>query len=101
MSFTVLADAYLLKAVLECSILKVSKWKVEHPSDTEDETLVGLSSEDEAEDLAVIPRVARQRSGGPAVVSGSPVHHPAAADDEVLVKKRALKWVKQQVSALL
>ena len=71
-----------------------------HPSDTEDETLVGLSSEDEAEGLAALPRVARQRSSGPAVVPGSPVCHPAA-EDEVLVKKRALKWVKQQVSALL
>ena len=59
MSFTVLADANLLKLVLECSILKVSKWKVEHPSDTEDETLVGLSSEDEAEGLAAVPGVAR------------------------------------------
>ena len=59
MSFTVLADVNLLKSVLECSILKVSRWKVEHPSDTEDETLVGLSSEDEAEGLDAIPRVAR------------------------------------------
>ena len=82
-------------------MLKVSRWKVEHPSDTEDETMVGLSSEDEAEGLEAIPGVARRRSGGPAVVTGSPVHHPAADDDEVLVKKRALKWVKQQVSALL
>ena len=86
--------------MLECSISKVSRWKVEHPSDTEDETLVRLSSEDEAEGLDAIPGVARWRSGGPAVVPGSPVHHPAA-EDEVLVKKRALKWVKQQVLALL
>ena len=35
------------------------------------------------------------------MVPRSPVHHPTAAADEVLVKKRALKWVKQQVSALL
>ena len=59
MSFTVLADVNLVKSVLECSLLKVSRWKVEHPSDTEDETLVGLSSEDEAEGLDAIPGVAR------------------------------------------
>ena len=59
MSFTVLADANLLKSVLECSVLKVSRWKVEYPSDTEDETLVWLSSEDEAEGLDAIPGVAR------------------------------------------
>ena len=90
MSFTVLADADLLKSVLECSIIKVSSWKVGHPSDTEDETLVGLSSEDEAEGLVALPGVARQRSSGPAVVPGSPVHHPAA-EDEVLVKKRSIE----------
>ena len=55
----VLANANLLKLVLECSILKVSRWKVEHPSDTEDETLVRLSSEDEAEGLDAVPGVAR------------------------------------------
>ena len=41
--------------------------------------------------------------GGPVAqlwFQGSTVHHPAA-EDEVLVKKRALKWVKQQVLALL
>ena len=66
--------------MLECSALKVSSWKVGHPSDTEDETLVGLSSEDEAEGLVALPGVARWRSSGPAVVPGSTVHHPAAED---------------------
>ena len=80
-------------------MLKVSRWKVDHHSDTEDDEVVGLSSEDEAEDLPAAPRVARCRSGGAAPV---PVPlEPRLAEDEVVVKKRALKWVKQQVSALL
>ena len=91
--------------MLECSELVTSLWKHGHPSDTEEDPAVGLSSEDEAAGLEPEPRVARHRFGGPASV-GAPapieVHlkvHPAG--DEVLVKKRALKWVKQQVSALL
>ena len=81
----------------------VSMWKVDHPSHTEDDITVGLSSEDETEGLAASPRVARCSFGEPAA---APTEVPAPskpcpAEDEVLVKKRALKWVKQQVSALL
>ena len=96
---SVLANEDLLKSVLECSALQVSHWKVDHPSDTEEDVTVGLSSKDEAEGLEPIPRVARYRSGGhvPMLLES----HPVAEADEVLVKKRALKWVKQQVSALL
>ena len=45
--------------------------------------------------------MARQGSGDPAEVPADvPLElHPAG--DDVVVKKRALKWVKQQVSALL
>ena len=43
----VIADSSLLKSVLECSRLMASNWKDQHPSDTEDEVAVGLSSEDE------------------------------------------------------
>ena len=59
--------------------------------------MVRLSSQDEAEGLATIPRVAKQGSGGPTAV----LVEPCPAGDVVVVKKRALKWVKQQVSALL
>ena len=80
-------------------MLKVSRWKVDHHSDTEDDKVVGLSSEDEAEGLPAATRLARCRFGGPAPV---PVPlEPCLAEDEVVVKKRALKWVKQQVLALL
>ena len=37
LSFSVKADRALLKSVWECSEIKVSGWKIQHPSDTEDE----------------------------------------------------------------
>ena len=84
--------------------LKVSQWKVQHPSDTEDKQAIGLTSEDEAESLEAAPGVARCHFGGPPIPEAQPApalpeHCPA--DDEVVVKKRALKCVKQQVLALL
>ena len=67
--------------------------------------MVRLLSEDKVEGLATIPKVARQGSRGPAAVPAEvPVAvlaDPHPAGDKVVVKKRALKWVKQQVSALL
>ena len=59
---SVLADEDLLKSVLECLDLVVSSWKRDHPSDTKDNVLVGLSSEDKAEGLATQPGVARKGS---------------------------------------
>ena len=102
--FSVKADSNLLKMVWECSDLKVSQWKIQHPSDTEDEHTVGLTSEDEAEGLEAAPGVTRHSFGGPPIPEAQPAlvlpqHHPA--DDEVVMKKRALKHVKQQVLALL
>ena len=75
-----------------------------HPSDTEDDHAVGLSSEDEAEGLESTPGVSRHSFGGPPTLEAQPAPVPPqlqAAEDEVVVKKRALKRVKQQVSALL
>ena len=102
--FSVKADDNLLKSVWECSSLKVSRWKVQHPSDTEDEQAVGLTSKDEAESLEAAPGVARHHFGGSPVPEVQPApalpeHRPA--DDEVVVKKRAWKHVKQQVLVLL
>ena len=82
-------------------MLKVSRWKVDHHNDTEDDRIVGLSSEDKAEDLPATPGVARCRFGGPAPVPVLVPPEPHLTEDKVVVKKRALKWVKQQVSALL
>ena len=75
----------------------------DHPSDTEEDIAVGLSSEDKAEGLAASPGVARCSFGGPAAAPTEvpTLLEPCPAEDEVLVKKRALKQVKQQVSALL
>ena len=90
--------------MLECSELVTSLWKHGHPSDTEEDPAVDLSSEDEAAGLAPDPGVARHRFGDPAS-AGAPapieVSEVCPTGDEVLVKKRALKWVKQQVSPLL
>ena len=104
---SVLANSDLLKLVLECSELVTSLWRCGHPSDTEEDPAVGLSNEDEAAGLGPESRVARHSFEGPASagapapaeVPTTPKVHPTG--DEVLVKKRALKWVKQQVSALL
>ena len=61
---------------------------------------------DEAAGLEPEPGVARHRFGGPALVGApAPAEVPAearpAGADEVVVKKRVLKWVKQQVSTIL
>ena len=58
-SLSVLADHDNLKSILKCSQLMMSKWKHDHPSDTEDETLVGLMSKDEAEGMDWCEGVAR------------------------------------------
>ena len=98
------ADRDLLKSVWECTELKASPWKILHPSDTEDEPNVGISSEDEAEGMEAAPGVARRGSGWPAVPEPQPALAPALLQvtaDEVVVKMRALKRMKQQVLALL
>ena len=101
-SFSVLANHDNIKSVLECSTLSISKWKHNHPSDTKDETLVGLMSEDEAEGMGWCEGVARQ---GWVMQGPEPESRPEATaaptGGEVLIKKRALLWVKQQVSTLM
>ena len=76
---------------------------MDHPSDTEDDITVGLSREDKAEGLAASPGVARHSFGGPATALTevpAPLE-PCPTEDEVLVKKRAIKQVKQHISVLL
>ena len=78
----------------------VSWYRQEHPSDMEDEGDVGLSSEDETEGLdpeaGVAQRGQAARGGPPQGATPTPV-----GEGEVVVKKQALKRMKQQVSALL
>ena len=65
---------------------------------------VGISSEDEAEGMEATPGVTRRGSGRPAAPEPQPAPAPAPLQvtaDEVVVKKRALKRMKQQVLALL
>ena len=48
------ADEDLEKYVLETSKLCCTMFKLKSPADTEDEALVGISSEDEAEDMDLV-----------------------------------------------
>ena len=93
-------DADNIKDVLEVLELMVTWWKDAHPSDTEDEVNVGLTSEDEAEGLdpeaGVAWRGRAARGGPPQGATPTPV-----GEGEVVVKKWALKRMKQQVLALL
>ena len=54
----VCADEDLEKYMLETSKLCCTMFKCKCPADTEDEALVGISSEDEAEDLDLDPFIA-------------------------------------------
>ena len=85
-----------MKSVLETSRLLTSPYKAEHPSDTEDGLNVGLSSEDEAEGLPTDPGRAHRDT-----VTGPSLAPKPTEGAEVVVKRRALRRVKQQVSALL
>ena len=96
--------------------------------DTEDETLVGISSEDEAEDLDLDPSIAHQAvrwsvpvpsagtSAAPSAGAGSAATVSTAATastgtstdvpqgpvpDEVVGKKSALLTMKRQVATLI
>ena len=86
------ADRNLLKSVWECSNIKLSRWRILHPSDTEDERNVGISSEDKAEGLEDAAGVARCGLGVPTALEAQPAPAPAqvqVAADEVVIKKRA------------
>ena len=84
------------------------------PADTEDEALVGISSEDEAEDmdldLAIAHRAVRQAPilivGTSGVLSAKVMSMPAATGpvpgpEEVIMKKAALVTVQKQMAALV
>ena len=97
-SISVVADADNVKDMLEVSGLMITWWKEAHPSDTEDEVNMGLTSEDEVEGMDQQPGIACR---GGAVCEPQQGAAAAAGKGEVVVKKRALKHVKQQVMALL
>ena len=54
------ADEDLEKYVLETLKLCCTMFKLKCPADTEDEALVGISSEDEAEDMDLDPAITRR-----------------------------------------
>ena len=88
-------------------------FKCKCPADTEDEALVGISSEDEAEDLDLDPAITHWvvRQGAPAPIAGtsgvlSAEERLTAAvtgptPEEVIVKKAALVTVQKQMAALV
>ena len=90
-------------------------FKYKCPADTEDEALVGISSEDEAEDLDLDPAIAHWtvRQGAPAPIVGTSavpsaeVRSAAAVagltpgPEEVIMKKAALVTMQKQMATLV
>ena len=99
-SISVVTDAANVKNVLEVSELMVMWWKDAHPTKPQDEVNVGLTSEYEAEGMVQQPGIAQrgQAAGGGPPWGATPT---LVGEGGVVVKKRALKRMKQQVSALL
>ena len=108
------ADEDLEKYVLETSKLCYTMFKLKCPADTEDEALVGISSEDEAEDmdldLTITHQAVRQApvlivgtSGVllAEVISMAAATGPVPGPEEVIMKKAALVTVQKQMAALV
>ena len=103
------ADRNLIKDVLTCRPLVESIYKSRHADDTDDPDAVGLSSEDEAEDLGEVLGVSR-RLPKPAP-SSSPRQHepesqeagpdPSPKDDTIKVPKKDLKRAQNIIKDML
>ena len=111
---SVCADEDLEKYVLETSKLCCTMFKLKCPADTEDEALVGISSEDEAEDLDLDPAIthwAVRQAPAPIVgtsgvlsaeaMSMAAATGPIPGPEEVIMKKAALVTVQKQMAALV
>ena len=111
---SVCSDEDLEKYLLETLKLCCTMFKLKCPADTEDEALVGISSEDEAEDmdldLAIAHRTVRQAPApivGTSEVLSAEVRSMAAATglipgpEEVIMKKAVLVTVQKQMAALV
>ena len=108
------ADEDLEKYVLETLKLCCTMFKLKCPADTEDEALVGISSEDEAEDLDLDPAIthwAVRQAPAPIVgtsgvlsaeaMSMAAATGPIPGPEEVIMKKAALVTVQKQMAALV
>ena len=107
------ADEDLEKYVLETLKLCCTMFKLKCPADTEDEALVGISSEDEAEDmdldLVITRRAVRQAPvlivGTSGVLSAEVMSMAAATGPvpgpEEVIMKAALVTVQKQMAALV
>ena len=100
--------------MLETSKLCCTMFKLKCPADTEDEALVGISSEDEAEDMDLDPAITRWAvrqapvlivgtSGvlSAEVMSMAAATGPVPGPKEVIVRKAALVTVQKQMAALV
>ena len=104
------ADRDLVKDVLTCCPLVVSVYKGRHPDDTDDPEAVGLSSEDEAEDMGEVLGVSRRlpvpvppssslrqpESEGHEAEPG-----PSPEDDTIKVPKKDLKRAQNIIKDML
>ena len=103
------ADEDLEKYVLETLKLCCTVFKLKCPADTEDEALVGISSEDEAEDMDLDPAITHQAVrqapvlivGTSGVLSVEMMSIPIPGPEEVIMKKAALVTVHKQMAALV
>ena len=108
--FPVKADRNLIKDVLTCRLLVESIYKSRHPDDMDDPEAIGLSSEDEAEDLEEVLGVSR-RLPKPTPPSPSPRQHeldsheagpdPVPEDDTIKVPKKDLKRAQNILKDML
>ena len=111
---SVRADEDLEKYVLETSKLCCKMFKLKCPADTEDEALVGISSEDEADDMDLDPAITHQavRQAPVLIVGTSGVLStevmlmaaatgPIPGPEKVIMKKAALVTVQKQMAALV
>ena len=101
------ADRDLVKDVLTCCPLVESVYKGRHPDDTDDPEAVGLSSEDEAEDMGEVLGVSR-RLPVPVPPSSSlrqPESEgepgPSPEDDTIKVPKKDLKRAQNIIKDML
>ena len=104
------ADRSLIKDVLTCHPLVESIYKSRHPDDTDDAKAVGLSSEDEAEDMGEVLGVSRWLPK-PAPPSSSPRQHepesheaspdPVPEGNIIKVPKKDLKRAQNIIKDML
>ena len=100
--FTVTLDDENEKVVLDVQDIRYSRHKDVHPDDSDDAQDIGLSSEEEAEELEDDPHIRRKFQYTPAPEpTPAPAPGPAAGTSTVQVPVEALQQVQQYLGQLL